>query len=57
MVSSRVYVGGLGYRTTERDIERFFRDFGRVRDIILKSGFAFVVSLYVIVLKYRIESS
>jgi len=42
-MSSRVYVGHLPSRATERDIEHFFRGFGRIRDIVLKNGFGFVV--------------
>lgn len=42
MVGTRVYVGGLSYRVGERDLERFFRGFGRLRDIVIKNGFAFV---------------
>lgn len=44
MVGTRVYVGGLSYRVGERDLERFFRGYGRLRDIVIKNGFAFVVS-------------
>jgi len=28
----------------ERDVEKFFRGFGRIREINLKNGFGFVVS-------------
>ncbi|KAK4876146.1 hypothetical protein RN001_012568 [Aquatica leii] len=42
MVGSRVYVGGLPYGTTERDLERFFRGFGRMRDVLIKNGYGFV---------------
>ncbi|KAK3892180.1 hypothetical protein Pcinc_003958 [Petrolisthes cinctipes] len=42
MVGTRVYVGGLSYRVGERDLERFFRSYGRLRDIVIKNGFAFV---------------
>lgn len=41
---SRVYVGRLSYQAREKDVERFFRGFGRIRDINLKNGFGFVVS-------------
>lgn len=40
---TRVYIGKLNPRVTEKEIERFFRDFGRVRDITFKGTFAFVV--------------
>ena len=41
---SRIYVGRLSYQVREKDVERFFRGFGRVKDINLKNGFGFVVS-------------
>lgn len=41
-MATRVYVGRLPYRATERDIERFFRGYGRLSEVILKNGFGFV---------------
>ncbi|KHN86131.1 Serine/arginine-rich splicing factor 4 [Toxocara canis] len=41
-MSARVYIGRLSYRASERDIEHFFRGYGRIRDIVLKNGFGFV---------------
>jgi len=38
----RVYVGRLSHRARESDVDRFFRGFGKVRDIMLKNGFGFV---------------
>ncbi|VDO55647.1 unnamed protein product, partial [Brugia timori] len=32
----------MSYRASERDIEHFFRGYGRIRDIVLKNGFGFV---------------
>ena len=43
MSLSRIYVGRLSYQVREKDVERFFRGFGRIRDINLKNGFGFVV--------------
>ena len=43
MSSSRVYVGRLSYQAREKDVERIFRGFGRIKDINLKNGFGFVV--------------
>lgn len=43
-IGSRVYIGRLPYGVRERDIERFFRGFGRIREILLKNGYGFVVS-------------
>lgn len=42
-MSCRVYVGHLPYSARERDVEKFFRGFGRLREINLKNGFCFVV--------------
>lgn len=44
MVGSRVYVGGLPFGVRERDLEKFFKGFGRIRDILIKNGYGFVVS-------------
>lgn len=44
MVGSRVYVGGLPYGCREKDLEKFFKGYGRIRDILLKNGYGFVVS-------------
>lgn len=46
MVGSRVYVGGLPYGVRERDLERFFKGYGRTRDILIKNGYGFVVSVF-----------
>lgn len=46
MVGSRVYVGGLPYGVRERDLERFFKGYGRTRDILIKNGYGFVVSYF-----------
>ncbi|XP_045503892.1 serine-arginine protein 55 isoform X3 [Colias croceus] len=42
MVGSRVYVGGLPFGVRERDLEKFFKGFGRIRDILIKNGYGFV---------------
>jgi len=39
---TRVFVGGLSYRVRERDLEKFFQSIGRVTDISMKNGYAFV---------------
>uniref|UniRef100_A0A914GS31 RRM domain-containing protein n=1 Tax=Globodera rostochiensis TaxID=31243 RepID=A0A914GS31_GLORO len=41
-MSNRVYIGHLASRATDRDVEHFFRSFGRIRDVVLKNGFGFV---------------
>lgn len=45
-----MFVGGLSYRVRERDLEKFFQKIGRVMDISMKNGYAFVVSVLLIAL-------
>lgn len=42
MGGTRVYVGGLPYGVREKDLERFFKGYGRIRDILIKNGYGFV---------------
>lgn len=42
-MGTRVFIGGLTSRVRERDIEKFFRKYGRIKEVAMKSGFAFVV--------------
>ncbi len=44
-MGTRVYVGRISYDVRERDIEKFFKGYGRIREILMKDGFAFVVIL------------
>jgi len=39
---TRVFIGGLSPRAKEFDVERFFKGFGKIRDINLKQGYGFV---------------
>ena len=41
-MTNRVYIGRLNPAARERDVERFFKPYGRIRDINLKNGFGFV---------------
>merc|ERR1711976_16931 len=41
-MGTRVYIGRLSYHVRERDIERFFKGYGRIREILLKNGYGFV---------------
>lgn len=41
---TRVYIGKLPDRTTERDIERFLKGYGKIREIVNKGTYMFVVS-------------
>ena len=42
-MGTRVYVGRLSNRARERDVEKFFKGYGRIREVILKNGYGFVV--------------
>lgn len=42
MGKARVYLGRIPYAARHRDIEDFFRGYGKVTDIALKHGFAFI---------------
>ncbi|XP_053405312.1 probable splicing factor, arginine/serine-rich 1 [Mercenaria mercenaria] len=39
---TRVYVGRLASDTREKDIERFFKGYGRLREVLMKNGYSFV---------------
>ncbi len=39
---TRVYVGNLASDTRERDVEKFFKGYGRIREVALKNGYGFV---------------
>ncbi|ESO12196.1 hypothetical protein HELRODRAFT_62194 [Helobdella robusta] len=41
-MSNRIYIGRISSRTSERDIEKFFKGFGRIRFMSLKNGYGFV---------------
>lgn len=41
-MGTRVYVGRIPYRAGERDLERFFRGYGKIVEVILKNGYGFV---------------
>ena len=42
MPSQRVYIGNLGSDVRERDIEKFFKGFGKLGEISIKNGYGFV---------------
>jgi len=44
MSSARLYIGRLSDSAKDRDVERFFKGYGRIREIVLKSGYGFIVS-------------
>jgi len=45
MSSARLYIGRLSDSARDRDVERFFKGYGRIREIVLKNGYGFVVSV------------
>ncbi|KAM8920954.1 serine/arginine-rich splicing factor 5-like isoform 2-T2 [Pelodytes ibericus] len=42
MSGCRVFIGRLSPHARERDVEKFFKGYGRIREINLKNGFGFV---------------
>ncbi|KAJ8924373.1 hypothetical protein NQ315_007169 [Exocentrus adspersus] len=42
MMGTRVFVGGLTNKIRERDLEKFFRKYGRIKEVSMKNGYAFV---------------
>ena len=42
MPSQRVYIGNLGSDVRERDVEKFFKGFGKLGEISIKNGYGFV---------------
>lgn len=39
---ARIFIGQLSYSARESDIEHFFKNYGKIRDINLKAGYGFV---------------
>lgn len=42
----QIYVAGFSRRTNEDDLEDSFRKYGKIRDVVIKKGYAFIVSSY-----------
>ena len=42
MPGSRVYIGNMPSGARERDLERFFKSYGRPSDVLIKQGFGFI---------------
>ncbi|XP_045201045.1 serine-arginine protein 55-like [Mercenaria mercenaria] len=42
MSGSKLYVGRLASDTREKDLERFFKGYGRLKDVAMKNGYGFV---------------
>jgi len=48
MSGARLYIGRLSDTARDRDVERFFKGYGRIREIVLKNGYGFVVSFLLV---------
>ncbi|PIO39409.1 hypothetical protein AB205_0006680 [Aquarana catesbeiana] len=42
----RVYIGRLSHRARERDVERFFKGFGKIVEVDLKNGQLLLSSMH-----------
>lgn len=47
-MGTRVFIGRLSNSARERDVERFFKGYGKIMEIVLKTGFGFVVSILIL---------
>jgi len=52
VMNTRVYIGRLPDSARDRDVERFFKGYGRIREILLKNGYGFVVCCSILVSPY-----
>ena len=43
-MGTRVYIGHVSHHCRERDVEKFFKGYGKLRDVMIKNGYCFVVS-------------
>ena len=50
--SYTIYLGKIPFDTQERDIKKFFKNYGNLLEIIIKKGYSFVVST----LEYVLQS-
>lgn len=57
MSTTRVYIGGLNPNTREDDVQEFCNSYGAIKEIILKSGFCFVVSLILFSRNFDVSKS
>ncbi|GFS53065.1 hypothetical protein NPIL_78012 [Nephila pilipes] len=42
VMGTRVYIGHLSLDCRERHLEKFFKGYGKIREILIKNGFGFV---------------
>lgn len=54
---TRLYFGKLHETTRERDLEKFVRGYGKIREISVKRGYGFVVSLLYLAIIYFFDFS
>jgi len=45
--TNQIYVGKLSWRVHEKDLEEAFKEFGHIKEINVKRGYAFIVLLCV----------
>ena len=38
----RVYIGGIPTDAWVRDLEKFFKGYGRINEVVIKNGYGFV---------------
>jgi len=43
VMNTRVYIGRIPDSARDHDVEKFFKGYGRIREILLKNGYGFVV--------------
>jgi len=44
MMGSRLYVGKLPRDVRERDVDKVFKKYGRVKEVAMKGNYCFIVS-------------
>ena len=44
--NSQIYIRGFPRQTSKDELKDTFRDFGRIRDVNLLNGYAFIVIIY-----------
>lgn len=49
MMGSRIYVGKLPSDVREREIEKSFGKYGKIREIAMKGNYCFIVSVFIMV--------
>merc|ERR1719369_2693812 len=42
MMYTKLYIGNLPYGVREKDVDKFFKGFGHISDVLLKDGYGFV---------------